>query len=211
MGTTERSITVNGDGKVTVRPDTASLSLGVHATGRTASDALDQANSSEATLIAAMKAAGISDDDIATSGLSIYPQYNSSGVAITGYQASNNISVTVRQISQAGPLIDLAAASAGEHITVGGISFSVADVEGAIGGARADAIDNAKKRAGEYAAAAGVAVGAVTSISEGPIGNPGPMFPRTASTFLAASGAPTPVEAGTQDLTVSVTVVYEIA
>ncbi len=211
MATPQRSITVTGDGKVSVKPDIASLSLGVQATGRTASDALNHANSSAAALIAALKAAGISDDDIATSGLSIYPQYQSSGVAISGYQASNNITVTVRQIAQAGPLIDVAAASAGENITVGGISFSVADVEAAIGAARAAAVDNAKKRAGEYATAAGVAVGAVISISEGAIGHPGPVFARSASKLFATSDGPTPVEAGMHDLAVSVTVVYEIA
>ena len=210
MGTTQRSITVTGEGSVTVKPDTASLSLGVQATGGTANDALHQANASAAALTAALKAAGISDDDIATSGLSIYPQYNTSGVAITGYQVSNSLTVIVREISQAGPLIDLAAASAGEHITVGGISFSVADVEAVIGAARADAIDNANKRAGEYAAAAGVAVGAVRSISEGSIGNSGTLFARTVPR-LAMPGAPTPVEAGMHDLTVAVTVVYEIA
>jgi uncharacterized protein len=210
MGTTERSITVNGDGKVTVRPDTASLSLGVQATARTATAALNQANTSAAALIAGLKAAGVGDDDIATSGLSIYPHYNSAGVAVTGYQASNNITVTVRDIAAAGPLIDTAAASAGDHITVGGVSFYVDDVEAAIGAARANAIDNARKRAGEYAAAAGVSVGDVITISEVTVGYQPPMFARMPSKVSAESRSPTPIETGTQDLTVAVTVVYEI-
>jgi uncharacterized protein YggE len=210
MASPERSITVNGDGRVTVKPDTASLSLGVQAIGSTASEALEQANTSAAALIAALKVAGISDNDIATSGLSIYPQYNSTGVGVTGYQASNNITVTVRDIASAGPLIDTAAASAGEHITVGGVSFYVDDVEAAIGSARARAIHNALKRARQYAAAAGVAVGGVVSISEVTIGAPGPMFARMASKLSATSDSPTPIETGTHDLTASVTVVYEI-
>jgi uncharacterized protein len=201
------SITVSGQGKVTVRPDTASLSLGVQASGRTATDALTQTNSSAAALIAALKAAGISDDDISTSGLSIYPHFNPDGVAVTGYQASNNVTVTVRDIAQTGPLIDVAAASAGEHITVGGVSFYVDDVEAVIGEARANAIDNARKRAGEYAAAAGVALGAVRHISEMSVGNPAPMFAR----MMSAAASPTPVESGTRDLAVSVTVVFELA
>ena len=166
MGTTERSITVNGDGKVTVRPDTASLILGVQATGRTATDALNQANTSATALIAALKAAGVLDDDIATSGLSIYPQYNPTGVAVTGYRASNIVTVTVRHIAGTGPLID--------------------------------------------AAAAGVAVGDVIKISEVTIGYPAPLFARSAFKSVSDSPAPTPVETGTQDLTASVTVVYEI-
>lgn len=203
------SITVNGEGKIAVRPNIASLSIGVQAAGRTATDALRQTNTSAAALIAALKSAGVNDTDIATSGLSIYPQYNPSGVAVTGYQAANNVTVTVRDIAQTGPLIDTAAASVGEHITVGGVSFYVNDVEAVIGTARVDAIDNARKRAGEYAAAAGVAVGRVIQISEPTIGSPAPLFERTASRLLAES-ASTPIETGTQDLTVSVTVVYEL-
>ncbi|MEO8265633.1 MAG: SIMPL domain-containing protein [Ilumatobacteraceae bacterium] len=140
-------MTVTGDGKVTVRPDTASLSLGVQATDRTATDALSQANTSAAALIAALKAAGVYVDD----------------------------------------------------------------VEAAIGAARANAIDNARKRAAEYAAAAGVAVGDVIMISEVTFGYPAPLFARSAFKSVSDSPAPAPIETGTQDLTASVTVVYEIA
>ena len=84
------------------------------------------------------------------------------GVAVTGYQASNNVTVIVRDIAKTGPLIDAAAAAAGDHITVGGVSFFVDDVEAVMGAARADAINNARKRAQEYAAAAGVTVGGVS-------------------------------------------------
>jgi uncharacterized protein YggE len=204
-----RSITVNGDGKVKVRPDTASLSIGVQATSSTATDALSQANTSMTALIAALKAAGIGDDDIATSGLSIYPQYGSTGNVITGYQAANNVTVTVRDITATGPVIDAAAAAAGDNITIGGVSFFVDDTEALIGAARADAIANAKKRAGEYAAAADATVGGVVQISEVSISNPIPMFAGAAAD-MAGSAASTPIETGTQDLTVSVTVVYEL-
>ena len=161
-------------------------------------------------MIAALKSGGVDADDIATSGLSIYPQYNSSGVAVSGYQASNNVAVIVRDISQAGPLIDAAAVSAGDHITVGGVSFFVDDVEAVMGQARAVAIDNARKRAEEYAAAAGVDVGAVREISELSTGSPQPLFARSLMAFKATADASTPIEAGMQDLSVSVTVVFEL-
>ena len=204
------SITVKGDGRIKVKPDTATLNIGVQATARSATEALTQANSSAAALIAALKAGGVDGDDIATSGLSIYPQYNQGGVAVSAYQASNNVTVVVRDISQTGPLIDAAAGSAGEHITVGGVSFFVDDVEAVMGQARAEAIDNARKRAQEYAAAAGVTVGAVRQISELSTGGPQPIFARAAK-FSALADAPTPVEAGMQDISASVTVVFELA
>jgi uncharacterized protein YggE len=209
-GSIVKSITVNGEGKVRVKPDTASLSVGVQATASTATEALNQANTSAAALIAALKAAGVDGNDIATSGLSIYPQY-SSGNTITGYQASNNVSVTVRDIAKTGPVIDAAAVAAGDNITIGGVSFSVDDTEALIGAARADAINNARKRAGEYADAAGVSVGGVLQISEVSVSNPVPLYyERAAAADSSAAGAPTPIETGTQDLTVSVTVVYEL-
>jgi uncharacterized protein len=204
-----RSITVNGDGRITVKPDTASLTIGVQATTPTATDALGQANASMAALIAALKSAGIAADDIATSGLSIYPQYGSSSNVITGYQASNNVTVTVRDVTATGPVIDAAAAAAGDNITVGGVSFFVDDTEALIGAARAAAIGNARKRAGEYADAAGATVGEVVQISEAAISNPIPIFTR-AKADMGAFAASMPIETGTQDLSVTVTVVYEL-
>ena len=59
---------------------------------------------------------------------------------ITGYQAANNVTVTVRDIAATGPVIDAAAAAAGDNITIGGVSFYVDDTEALIGAARADAI-----------------------------------------------------------------------
>ena len=211
VSTTERSITVTGKGKITVKPDTVSLSLGVQVTATTATEALSRANASAASLIASLKTAGIADDDVATSGVSIYPQYNSKNT-ITGYQASNSLTITVREIGRTGQLIDAAAAAAGDNITVGGVSFYVDDSEGLIGVARADAIHNARKRASEYAAAAGATVGDVIQISEPTTGGPVPqMFRAAAMSTFSAGGSPTPIEAGTQDLEVSVTVVYELS
>jgi uncharacterized protein YggE len=211
-GSLVRSITVSGEGKVKVKPDTASLSLGVQATAATATEALTQANTSAAALIAALKGAGVGDDDITTSGLSIYPQYSSSSNTINGYQASNNVTVTVRDIANTGPVIDAAAAAAGDNITVGGVSFYVDDTEALIGAARVDAIDNAKKRAGEYAAAAGVTVGRVVQISEASVSSPIPLlYSAAADASVSASAPSTPIQTGTQDLTVSVTVVYELS
>lgn len=193
-----------------MRPDTASLHLGVQATRPTAGDALNHTNASATSLIAALRDAGVADDDISTSGLSIFPQYGSENNAITGYQASNNITVTIRNITDVGSVIDAAAAAAGDAITIGGVSFFVDDTEALIGAARADAIGNARKRAGEFAAAAGVSVGAVQEISEVSIDSPGQPRFRTSLANFSGGGSPTPTESGTQDLSVSITVVYEL-
>jgi uncharacterized protein YggE len=121
------------------------------------------------------------------------------------------MTVTVREIGRTGQMIDAASAAAGDNITIGGVSFYVDDTEGLIGAARADAVLNAHKRADEYAAAAGATVGGVIQISESRIGGPvTPVF-RAASMSTFSAGGSAPIEAGTQDLEVSVTVVYELS
>ncbi len=204
-----KTITVSGEGKIVVKPDTASVSLGVSVDADSAAAALKQANDKADALIKAIKAAGVADDDIVTSGLSVYPRYDNGNNKVSGYTASNNVTVTVRNIAKAGPVIDAAAAAAGDNVTIGGISFYVDDTEKLIGAARADAIANAKKRAGEFAAAAGAKVGGVLQISEVGVSIPQPIY-RTMEAADSAGGA-TPIQTGTQDLTVSVTVVYELA
>ncbi len=204
--TVNRTITVSGEGTVTVKPDTATVSMGVQATASTATAALAQANDSAIQLIAALKAAGVANDDIVTTGIQVYPTYSSANV-INGYQASNSVSATVRSIDRTGPVIDAAAAAAGDRVTIGGVSFSVGDPEKVIGTARAAAIANASARAGQFAAAAHVQVGAVLQISEVSV-SPVPVF--SMDKAAAPSSGGTPVQTGTQDLSVSVTVVYEL-
>ena len=205
----KRTVAVAGHGKVTVKPDTATLYLGVSVTASKANDALRQAADKADTMIKVLSAAGVKTDDIKTSGLSLYPQYDSSGRRVTGYNASNSMNVTIRKLADAGTIIDATAAYVGNEITIGGISFYVDDTEAVLGDARKAAVENAKLHADQYAGAAKVSVGQVLTISE--VSSP-VLTPQyyAASDKSAAAGAPTPVQPGTQDLTVDVTVVYEL-
>ena len=210
-GIVTRSVTVSGHGKVTVKPDTASLSLGVSVTASKANDALRQAATKADTLIKVLTSAGVSKDDIATSGVSLYPQYDNTGRTIRGYSASNSMTVTIRKLGDAGTIIDAAAALVGNEINIGGISFYVNDTEAVLGAARAAAITNAKARADQYAGAANAKVGAVMTISEVSSPVTGPIYYKMAPADLAgATPSSTPVSPGTQDLTIDVTVVYEL-
>ena len=199
------TVTVSGTGKITAHPDTASLSVGVQVTDSTATAALNRANKSATALITALKAAGVADDDLATTGLQVYPQYAYPNNKVSGYQASNGLTVTIRDITKVGPVIDAAAAAAGPDVTIGGVSFFIGDQEKVIGAARSDAIANAKIRAGQYATAAGRSIGNVVQISEVSV-SPLPVYEFAAS--ADADKASTPIQPGTQDLSVSVTVVF---
>jgi uncharacterized protein len=206
-----RTITVTGEGSATVEPDQATVQLGVSVQKPTADAALQQANQSATALIDALKAAGVADDDIVTSNLSIWPQYDDARV--TGYTASNSVTVTVRDIDRTGPVIDAAAAAAGSDIAVNGISFGLQDPDAAMATARADAIADAAERAGQFAGAAGAGVGTVLQISETAVT---PYVPVTydaaaAERTTAAGGTtPTPIQAGTTEVSVTVNVVYAL-
>ncbi|MFM8267696.1 MAG: SIMPL domain-containing protein [Ilumatobacteraceae bacterium] len=202
-----RTIAVSGAGIVTVAPDTATIGLGVQVTGPTATEALERANVAATALIEAVKDTGIDAADITTTSINVYPMYNSSN-RINGYNASNSITVKVRDLDRTGEVIDVAAAAAGGVVMISGISFFVDDTEPVLADARAAAIDNAVERARQYADAAGVDVGDVLQISEVTVAYT-PIYEEGDKPSDGGS-TPTPVEPGSQQLSVSVTVVFEL-
>ena len=114
----------------------------------------------------ALVAAGIAEEDIQTSGLNLWTTTDDRG-EVNGYQASLSVNVTVRDITAVGPTIDAAQQAAGPGFTIGGVSFSFADPESVLEPARIDAVELARTKAEQYAAAAGLTLGDVVSIAEG--------------------------------------------
>jgi uncharacterized protein YggE len=203
--TDDGTITVNGHGTVSVVPDTADLSAGVQAQAATATAALDTVGTSSQALIDTLEGAGIAAEDIQTSGLSLWPTYAEDGQRITGYQASTGVTATIRDIEQVGAVVDALKGSVGEELTLSGIAFSYDDPEAVLAEARAAAIANAAVRAEQYAAAAGVEVGAVVRIIEGTVSDP--IVLREMAAAPAADGSMA-VAPGSQDLAADVTVTF---
>jgi uncharacterized protein YggE len=204
-------ITVSGTGKVTLSPDTADLRLGVLATGKTVKAVRDQAAASMNAVIAALKKLGIADKDIQTSWVSLQPTYDYSNGAfppkVTGYQFSNAVSVTIHDLGVVGDAIDNSLAAGAT--TLDGITFRVADEAAAEAHARAAAMADAKAKAESLASAAGVSISGVASISETVSPAPYPVF--YGGAMAAGKDAATPVQPGSTDISISVTVVYLIA
>ncbi|HEU4840116.1 MAG TPA: SIMPL domain-containing protein [Ilumatobacteraceae bacterium] len=205
----ERTITVNGHGTVTVVPDTADLSTGVQATADTATAALETVGSNSQDLVETLRGVGVAEDDIQTSGLSLWPAYGNDGRQITGYQASTSVTATIRDVAQVGAVVDALKGFVGDELTINGISFSYDDPEEVLAEARAAAIANATTRAEQYAAAAGVEVGAIVRIVEGSVSDP-VVFARSAGAAEMAADA-VAVAPGSQDLAADVTVVFAMA
>ena len=204
-----RTVTVSGHGSVTVKPDIATLSLGVSVTGDTANGALRKAAEKADALIKALEASGVAEDDIVTSDISLYPQYNEDGDKVIGYNASNDVTATVRKIDTAGAVIDAAAGLVGDEISIGGITFSVDDDSDALSTARRAATADALQHATDLTAGVHAEVGQVLTIDETSSGYDPYYYP----SYEAADGSTdvsTPIQTGTQDITVDVTVVFEV-
>lgn len=210
-GDTATGITVSGEGKVTVRPDIALVNVGVEVTAPTVAEARAQAAEAMQRLQDAVKAAGVQDADIRTQYFNIYPQYvysENEAPRIAAFTVNNQVELKVRDIDAASEVLDSAIEAGGDAVRVNGISFTVEDPESFLADARRVAIENAKERAQVLADAAGVTLGAARSISESSSG--GEIYPPYARDAAGLGGAPSPVNAGEQELTLTVYVVFDI-
>jgi len=199
------TITVTASGSVTLVPDVARVGLGITVTKSTVKAARDGAASVMTAIIERLRELGIDERDIKTTSIDLGPRYNSSNPPkIVGYQMSEQVQVTVRDLDKAGDVID--AATAAGATDVNGLWFDVSDPAGAMDQARADAIEQARTSAAVMASAAGVSLKGVVSISESNVVYPGPYYGAA-----VRDEAATPVQPGTQDVQATVTVVFEIS
>jgi uncharacterized protein YggE len=200
-------ITVSGRGSVTVKPDMASLQLGVQTMDADAGKARKANDDAMSRVMAALKGQGVAENDITTTNYSIYPQYDSDYVKITSYVVTNTVNVKVRDLKKLGGVISTAV-SAGANSSYG-ISFDVQDRTAAYNQALAQAMDKAKVRAELMAKECGVKLGRVMTVSESSY-SPGPTVMMDESWGAVKAAGETPVSAGQMDITASVNVVYEI-
>lgn len=199
-------LTARGTGTVSATPDVVTVSLGVQTRGETATGALD-ANSAAATaLLDVLRGAGVAPEDLRTSDLAVFPTTSEDGRRITGYEVTNRVTATLRDLAGAGALIDAAAGAMGDAIRVEGLTFSVDDDSAARAAARGDAVRRAVAQAEEMADAAGVSLGPILSITE--VAGAAPPSPFAAD--AAREALAVPLQPGTQDVEVVVEVVHAL-
>lgn len=207
-----RTITVTGVGRASIRPDIADLRLGVTITEATLDAARAASGKVQNAVLAKLKALGIEERDLQTSIVSVQPQYDysqqSAPPRLVGYQFMNVVAATLREIDKVGHAIDGALGAGATNIDQ--MTFRVADQSGAETEAREAAVADARARADTLAAAAGVAIVGVGAIVEGG-GAPIP-YPRSFERMaMSAKDAGTPIEAGTNEVTATVTITYLLA
>lgn len=211
--TPEHTISVSGTGTVTLQPDVADLHLGVLASKSTVKAAQAAAASSMTGVIAALKALGIDVKDIQTSNVSLQPTYDytngNNPPRITGFQMSNSVTVTVRDLTRLGAAIDNSLAAGATSLD--SVNFRVNDETAAESQARQAAMTEARAKADTLAASAGVTISGVASIAEtsSPIGVPMP-YAMTGAAAPDMAKLATPIQSGTNDVTITVSVVYLI-
>ena len=202
-------LTVTGTGMVSGIPDLAVLTLGVTSRGDTAAQAMDATSVATADVLALLAETGVSDTDMQTSDLSLSPVWSNrnsvsgGGDEITGFRASNTVTVRIRDLDGMGEVLD-AAINAGAN-EFRELRFALQNPAPAMDEARRLAVAEARARAETYAEAAGIVLGDVLELTESG-GGGGPIMMREAAIASAV-----PIAAGEVDTTASVTIVFEIS
>lgn len=211
----KRTITVQGEGSVSAKPDTASVNAGVLAEAKTAREALTANTEKMTKVFEAIRKAGIKEEDIRTSGFSINAKYSHSprkpdgtqeDPKIVGYRASNNVTVIIRDLDNVGGVLDELVTAGANNVN--GVNFFIENPQSLMDDARRIAVEDALRRATILAGTAGANLGPVMTISENGGYRPQPMMMR--SMAMEDAGAAVPVAAGTQEIRSNVNIVIEL-
>ena len=207
-------IHANGSGVAIGEPDIAVLNVGVQAIEDTVTEARNEAALAIGRLLTTLGETGVADDDIETLRFNVQPryEYEDNVQTLTGYQVTNSLSVTIRNLDNVGTIIDGAVAGGGDAARIDSIRFEVEDGTALEDQARRLAIADAIAKADLYAELTGVSRGTLMSISESSFSP----FPQTARVSFAmaedafAASAPTQVIAGEFEVRIDVQATFGI-
>ena len=212
IGFTNGTVSVTRSASVSVEPDHAVLDLGVEAIADTVAGARQLAAERVTAMLAAIKEAGVGEDDIATSMFEIYPrtEWVESRTRITGYAVRNGIKVTVQDLDITGSVIDAAAEAAGDQFFVSGIRFAASNQDEAVDQARVLAARDARRVAELHGATLGFVLGPVVEMVEyGGVAPIGAQFDARVEAAQSVS-FDTPIVPGDVDVSVTVEVKFAI-
>lgn len=204
-----RQINVSGSGKVYVVPDVAYINIGVHTEADTVTEALSKNNEQAQAIADALKGMGVDAKDIQTTAFNVYPQqeYGMDGTIVRRYfSVDNTLYVKVRDLQNLGKLLDTVVRSGAN--TINGISFDVLDRAAAEKEARALAIADARAKAEEIAAAAGLTLGEIQTLNVYASGGPMPYY--DAKGGAMAVQMEVPIAAGQMVITADANITYSI-
>lgn len=206
---------VSGEGKVSVTPDIAKVTLGIQATGASLKTVQNTVNTKSKTLTDAVKKLGIAESDIKTTSYNVYPQYDytSSAQRIIGYQVSTNYEITIKDFDKVNDVIT-AGTAAGANV-VGNVSFDLKDETKTekMNEARTEAVKDAKTKAEGLAKAAGISLGKIINVSENQNQNIRPVAFTDKSAVGLGGGTPAvqpDIQPGQTEIDITVSLSYEV-
>jgi uncharacterized protein len=200
---------ISATGEVSRVPDLAIITAGVVAKAPTASAALQESASRMQRVVAALKRAGIADRDIQTSNVNLNPEYRypeNQSPQLTGYTASNNVTVRFRDVRTSGRILDALVGEGANQIS--GPNLTIDNTDAALDEARAKAIAVGRERAQAYARSLGMRVVRLVALSEtggNSIVQPLPMYARA-----EVAMAKTQIEPGEQKLQITLAMTFEL-
>jgi len=219
-----RTITVEGEGKLSVKPDIARISLSVASAGKTVKAVTDDNNKKMNAVIDEMKKLGLKAEDIQTASYNLYPEYDynrpvvysdnkiaveSTSPKIIGYNLTQTVEVKIRDLTKSDEVIDRSIAVGANQ--VGSLNFDLDDASQLKKDVRKNAFAKAREKAEEMASAAGVKLGKVVTFSEGFGGDPMPYANFAMKAMDSAEGSVAPsIEPGSKELNINVSVTFEI-
>ncbi|MFP5252863.1 MAG: SIMPL domain-containing protein [Actinomycetes bacterium] len=206
------TIALRGTGERSGVPDQLSFRLSVRAKADDVTTALDDTSRTLRRVLAALEGVQVRRRDVQTTGLSVRPDYayySSGPPVLTGYVATQSVSVLVQELRDSGAAIAAAVEAGGNAVRVAGVRLRIGDRDALLADARDAAVAQARAKAEQYAAATGQTLGPVLSVRE--------VHARGGRDVALAYGraaldtaAAVPIRAGTEDLTVTVAVVWEL-
>ncbi len=203
-----RTLTLSASGTVNSKPDMATISTGVETEAVKARDALDDNNDIMARMMKSLTQAGLEARDIATTQFSVQPRYqhfkNGRSARVIGYRVTNSLRITVRQLDDLGGILDRLVTLGSNRINA--IQFALSNPDKARDEARVNAMGKVIHKAKLYAKAAGVTLGAITSISE----QSNRFAPRPVAYMAKRAMASVPIAPGQQTTTVTVHVKWTL-
>lgn len=208
-GDEPRKVTVIGTGEVTGVPDTVTATVGIEAEGDDVSTAMNETNTKIKAVTDAVVKAGVKKEDVQTQQVSLSPRYSNPGPGqtsgISGYTASNMLTIKVRDIGAASDALTAAVNAGGNNTRINSVGLSIDDDADLLKQARSRAFKDARTRAEQYASLSKDELGPVLSIDEQVSGAAPKTYARE-----SAVDASVPISPGQQTLTFTVTVSFTL-
>ena len=208
-----QGVTVQATGTVKVVPDGVSFNFAVSVLAQSSETAMSEASATAELVRAALDAAGVAKDDIATQNVSVYPEYASSATGtqtLSGYRAQQVFTVTLRDTAKAGEVVDAVIVAGGNALQVYGVTPTLLDTDAAVAQAREAAIKSAKEKAKDYAGLVDEDLGSVVYVTE--VTSPSSPVPYLSSDSAGAESSMTKtvINLGTQEVSVTVEVRWSL-